>query len=63
MTKNMRDLIVKEPLLLKWNTTHDVSSVTALEILRSAYPQTPVPIAKLLHISRPKLMSHRTKCT
>jgi hypothetical protein len=40
-------------MLLKWNSTHDVNSVRALEKLSSAYPPPYVPEAKLLHVSTP----------
>jgi hypothetical protein len=35
----MTGLIIKERMLLKWSSTHDVNSVTGLETLRSANPQ------------------------
>jgi hypothetical protein len=50
-------------MLLKQNLTHDVDSVTTLKTLSSAYPPPSVLAGKLLHISRPQLMSHRTSCT
>jgi hypothetical protein len=35
----MRGLIINGPMLLKWNSTHNANSVTALETLRSACPK------------------------
>jgi hypothetical protein len=35
----MTGLLINGPNLLKWNSTHDVNSVTALETLSSTYPQ------------------------
>jgi hypothetical protein len=33
----MKGLIINWPMLLKWNTIHDINSVTALETLSSTY--------------------------
>jgi hypothetical protein len=48
----MSGLIINGPILLKWISTHDVNTVTAIETLSSAYFSISVPAAKLLHISR-----------